>query len=337
MERYVWELTVQLQKLGHRITVVCERCHVNKPDGIAVYELGEIAHRPRWLSAFRFDRRLKNWLEENPQKDTIINSHERISHHDITTFHGSIFAAVREKPWWQLISLRIAMNLYLERRELSVAKYIVPNSQMTKQRLTEYYPEFAHKLTEPIAPGVDSYPIRDTRTISSSGGVIGFVGKEWKRKGLVLAIAIVEKLRHIRPDLLFIVKGPDPQDVKHLFANWDLGGYFLKNWGDDVDFTEFDVLIHPARSEPYGMVISEAMAAQVPVVISKACGAVVDVSTESGIALPLEAPIEEWVNAINSQLQRTKLPPRFERDWKMVAQEYENILYLHGLTLINYS
>lgn len=27
MERYVWELTLQLQQLGQDITVICERCH----------------------------------------------------------------------------------------------------------------------------------------------------------------------------------------------------------------------------------------------------------------------------------------------------------------------
>jgi UDP-glucose:(heptosyl)LPS alpha-1,3-glucosyltransferase len=94
-----------------------------------------------------------------------------------------------------------------------------------------------------------------------------------------------------------------------------------------VDFSEFDVLLHPAKSEPYGMVICEAMAVQVPVVISDACGASKDVIPESGAILSLDASVDEWVRAIDSQLSRTELPPKFERSWKEVAQEYENILY----------
>ena len=136
----MWELSLQLEKLGHHVTVVCERCYHEKPKGIAVYELGEIAPRPRWLSALRFDLRVKKWLKASPQHDAIIHSHERTSFHDITTFHGAIFGTVREQHWWRLISPRVAMNLFLERRALTVAKCIVPNSQLIKQQLAQYYP-----------------------------------------------------------------------------------------------------------------------------------------------------------------------------------------------------
>ena len=107
MERYVWELTLQLKQLGYPVTVVCERCHVEKPEGISVYELGEVAQRPSWVAALRFDWRVVRWLAANPQADRLIHSHERISSHDITTFHSPPFATVFEKRWWKLISLRV--------------------------------------------------------------------------------------------------------------------------------------------------------------------------------------------------------------------------------------
>ncbi len=327
MERYVWELSIQLKKHGHHVTVVCERCYHEKPDGIAVYELGEIAQRPRWLAALRFDWRMKKWLKENPQPNAIIHSHERTSFHDITTFHGALFGTVHEQPWWRLISLRVAMNLFLEKRELAIAKRIVPNSQLIKQQLAQHFPSVAHKLTEPVTPGIACCLSREPHIIPSSGGVVGFVGKEWKRKGLAWAVAVVGQLRRTRPDLLFIVKGPDPAEVQHLFADWKNGGYFLKEWGGAVDFAEFDVLIHPAKSEPYGMVICEAMAAQVPVVISNICGACTDVSPASGAILSLDSPIKAWAQAVDDQLNRTALPPKFERNWEVVANEYENIVY----------
>ena len=128
MERYVWELTRQLQQLGHSVTVICERCHVEKPQGIMVHELGEIAVRPRWIASLRFGRRLARWLADNPHPDSLIHSHERLKFNHITTFHGPPFATVYEKPWWRLISLRVAMQLFMERRELTVARYVVPNS-----------------------------------------------------------------------------------------------------------------------------------------------------------------------------------------------------------------
>jgi len=323
MERYVWELTLQLQKLGHQVIVICERCHIEKPGGITVIELGEVAPRPHWLAALRFDRRVRRWLEANPQPHRLIHSHERISSHDITTFHSSPFATVFEKPWWRMVSVRVAVQLYLERRELTQARCIVPNSQLIKQQLTHYYPELAHKLSEPIMPGVATMNLRKPHKIAPDAGIIGFVGKEWKRKGLSKAVAIVKQLRLGRPNLQFVVVGPDTEDVQHLFADWQ-DGYVLKGWCDHADYTEFDVLLHPAKAESYGMVISEAMAARVPVVISDACGSAIHVTSASGQVILLEASIDEWAYAVECQLTRTEPVPEFERSWRKVAQEYEN-------------
>lgn len=324
MERYVWELTLQLLQMGHQVTVVCERCHVEKPSGITVIELGEVAKRPRWVAAIRFNRRVINWLAENPQPNTIIHSHERISSHHITTFHGPPFATVFEKPWWKWISLRVVMQLFLERRELTNARYVVPNSQFIKQQLTHYYPELAHKLTEPIVPGVTAGILRESRSVASDGGVIGFVGKEWQRKGLPFAVAVVKQLRRTRPQLQFVVVGPDASDIKHLFADWQ-GGYELKGWSSEAYYPEFDVLLHPAKAEPYGMVISEAMAAKVPVVISDVCGAAAHVTHDAGAVLSLSASIDTWVDALEQQLSRANAVPQFEYSWREVAQEYEKI------------
>jgi UDP-glucose:(heptosyl)LPS alpha-1,3-glucosyltransferase len=324
MERYVWELTLQLRQLGHRVTVICERCHYPKPQGISVIELGEVPPRPRWVAALRFSRRVSEWLAANPQPDSIVHSHERINSHEITTFHGSIFATVKEKPWWRLISLRIAMQLYLERRELSVAKVIVPNSQYIKQQLAFYYPEFAHKLSEPVTPGVTNVSLRDFRSVPKDRGIIGFVGEEWKRKGLPLAVAIVKRLRLSRPNLTFIIIGPPVASIKRLFGDWQ-SGFILKDWFGQVNYSEFDVLLHPAKSEPYGMVVSEAMASKVPVVISDACGSCQDVTTDAGTILSLDSPIDLWVNAVNNQLNRIDPVPQFSRGWDEVALEYEQI------------
>ena len=337
MERYVWELTLQLQQLGYDITVVCERCHVDKPAGIKVIELGEVTQRPGWLAALRFDRRLTRWLVANPQAGRLIHSHERISSHDVTTFHGPPFASVFEKPWWKLISLRVAMRLFQERRELTQARFIVPNSQLIKQQLAHYYPEYAHKLTIPIIPGVKVGVLREQHKVNSDGGVIGFVGKEWQRKGLPLAVAIVGELRRTRPKLKLVVVGPAASEVRHLFVDWQCCFKPL-GWSDQVHYAEFDVLLHPARAEPYGMVISEAMAAKVPVVISDVCGAAIQItSPEAGAVLSLGAPVSDWVEALEQQLSRTTQVPQFEHGWGVVAQKYARFYRRHFTAENGYS
>ena len=324
MERYVWELTRELAVLGHQVVVVCERCHIEKPQGIVVHELGEIAPRPRWLALLRFGMRVASWLKKNPPKDFLIHSHERLSSHHLTTFHGPPFATVFEKPFWRLLSVRVWMQLYLERRELAVAQYIVPNSQFIQQQLAHYYPEQAHKLTASIVPGVASGAVRAPRLAAQDGGVIGFVGKEWQRKGLPLAVAIVASLRRTRPALKFFVAGPAVTEIQHLFTDWQ-GGYELLGWSNQAHYADFDVLLHPAKAEPYGMVISEAMAACVPVVISDKCGAASQVTPAAGAVVSLTAPLAEWVNKVEEQLRRSDSPPQFVRGWNDVAGDYQKV------------
>ena len=78
------------------------------------------------------------------------------------------------------------------------------------------------------------------------------------------------------------------------------------------------------------MVISEAMAACVPVVISDLCGATPQVSKENGEVLSLDDGVQEWADAIQMQLSRTSQVPRFERGWRVAAQEYEIIYRAHS-------
>ena len=323
MERYVWELTAALARAGHPVTVLCERLHAPAPAGIEVHELGEIAPRPRWLSLLRFSRRVARWLREHPRPGVLIHSHERLGVHHVTTFHGPPFATVLERPWWRRLSLRVAMQLWLERRELLGAsvRAVVPNSRLIGQQLLHYYPEVRARLTDPLPPGVAAGPLRPARAVPADGGVIGFVGREWKRKGLEQAVAIVAELRRRRPRAELWVVGPAPQEVAGLSAGWD-GGYRLLGWSSDpAVYARLDLLLHPARAEPYGMVIAEAMAAAVPVVISDRCGIAPDVSPVSGSVLRRDALVDEWVAACERQLGRAAAPRPFDRSWQRVARE----------------
>ena len=322
MERYVWETARELVKLGHQVQVICEQNLAEPNSDIAVHELGRMHYRPRWLYYWRFSRRVDAWLKANPQPGWLIHSNERVGVHDVTTFHGPPFASVRDKPWWKKISIRVVAQLWLERRELRVAKRIVPNSEIIAKQLAHYYPEYAHKLTAPIVPGVLPGVVRAPRTVPADGGIVGFVGREWQRKGLPLAVEIIAQLRKTRPNLKLWVVGPEEKEITYLFRDWQ-GGYRLLGWRtDNAHFENIDVLLHPAKAEPYGMVISEAMAARVPVVVSDACGAAAQVSDRHGKVVRLVAPVREWVDAVEAQLGRSEPARGFVRGWDVVAQEF---------------
>jgi len=319
MERYVWELTQELAAMGHQITVLCEACLADMPDDVQVIKLGSIRPKPRWLAHLRFSKRVSHWVSSNPEQDRIIHSHERTHVHHVTTFHGPPFAQVKNKPWWQRISPRIAANLYLEQRELCApqVKAIIPNSTLIAAMLRQHYPAAAQRITAPIVPGVGSIPPRPNRAVAPDAGVIGFVGKEWQRKGLDIAVQIVAELRRQRPHLTFIVAGPNPDDIRHLFQGWD-GGFELLGETDSTPlYAQFDLLLHPARQEPYGMVIAEARAAAIPVLVSENCGIANELNPAS--ILPVDAPILDWVKACECLIGQAS--EAVTRDWQSVAQD----------------
>lgn len=325
MERYVLELTRALAAAGHAVSVVCERNYAGPQEGIAVHELGVIAQRPRWLSLLRFSARVARWLHAHPQPGTVIHSHERVDVHHITSFHGPPFATIFERGWWRRVSPRVWMQLKLERRELFApgVQVVVPVSASVGAQLRHYYPGVAARLAAPVEPGVAPGPRRPARAVPPDGGVIGFVGREWKRKGLDVAVAAVSALRRRRPRLELWVAGPDPEEVRGLFSGWD-GGYRLLGWSDGFSiYPELDLLLHPARAEPYGMVVAEATAAGVPAVVSDRCGVAASVTADAGAVLPLEASAEDWAAACERQLARGTPPRPFARGWHQVAREYE--------------
>lgn len=321
MERYVWELSHALQNLGQHITIVCEQCLGAPASGIQVIELGTVLPKPRWLALLRFGMRVETWLNQNKAAFDLIHGHERTTVHHITTFHAPPFANVLKKPFWKRWSVRVKVQLYLERRELQTAHCIIPNSMLISRELAYYYPEQAKKLASPIEPGVKAGSVRSFSSVAKDGGVIGFVGKEWKRKGLPLAVEIVAELKKKRPLMQFIVVGPDQKDIASMLKPLGESAQSA-GWQAQPDYSRFNVLLHPASHEPYGMVIAEAMATGVAVVISDQCGAAAHVQTGAGSVLPLSAQLPLWVQALDQALTRDSPTPEFSRPWQQVAVEH---------------
>jgi len=327
MERYVWELTRELAGMGHRVSVLCEAIHADAaPPGVACIELGTVRPRPRWLAHLRFSRKITQWVATHPDTSRIIHSHERTAVHHTTTFHGPPFASVLDKPFWKRCSPRIYANLWLEKREVcnKQVQAVIANSPMIADALHHYYPCIGARMAAPIAPGVGDIPVRPTHPPIEDGGTIGFIGKEWQRKGLDVAIETVKSLRQQRPNILFVVVGPQAADIRHLFADWN-GGYSLLGETDSTQlYTGFDLLLHPARQEPYGMVIAEARAAAVPVLVSDACGIAPELEPEA--VLSLHSGTEAWVSACLSLLGSERKPEI--RSWRTVAEEQVRC-YMH--------
>ena len=327
MERYVWELSHALADQEVLVHILCEEvtdaCNHHL---IQINTLKRVFEKPRWLAMLRFSRKVTNWFEENRLNDCIIHSHERTSMHQVTTFHGPPFAHIRNKLFWKRISLRVKVWLYLEKRELcsNQVRLVLPNSKLIGKDLEHFYPCIKDRLHAPAYPGIKD-PNIITKELEARPNIILFIGKEWKRKGLDFAVEIVEKLRLTDKSIEFLVLGPDPDLVRHLFKNWT-DGYRLLGWDDPRKYlSNARLLIHPAISEPYGMVISEATNYGVPVVISNKCGIACQVSDKSGKVLSLSDNIQSWTAACFEQINRVDKVPLVGSSWENLALEHVKI------------
>jgi len=329
MESYVWHLSHALALLNYRITVVCEKSHEpTASSNIEVIEVGLLPPKPRWILYWRFAKKVEAVVQSIlSHGQCIVHSHERSISHDLTTFHSMPFAGIKDKSIWRRLSIRVWAYLRMEARELGAppnpAVCIVPVSSVIAKAISKHYPSVVNQIVSPISPGVMSMPKRPQRIVSEDGGTIGFIGKEWGRKGFALFLEIAKQLHMQRTNLRVLVLGPEEAEVANLCRDYPGEIEFL-GWQPSAQFfQELDLLIHPASSEAYGMVIAEAMACQVPVLVSDACGAALDVSAKYGTVLSLHDSISQWAQAGDALLRNTQSMTGYIRPWVQVAAEYE--------------
>lgn len=104
-----------------------------------------------------------------------------------------------------------------------------------------------------------------------------FVGSDFRRKGLdrlLAACASVDVRQYsIQPEIIIVGKGEVPSELRQ---RCEKSGWLVRAVGPQLDvrpfYTTSSVLVHPARSEPGGLVLLEAMSQGLPVIASDVCG-----------------------------------------------------------------
>lgn len=116
-----------------------------------------------------------------------------------------------------------------------------------------------------------------TNPISRKFVYVGRLAQEKNLKTLILAFAHVIKTTGSDWKLLFVGDGPERNNLEKLAAESGVasqvifaGGfpwYQVPGW-----LAQSDVLVLPSKSEPWGLVVNEAMVCGMPVIVSKTCG-----------------------------------------------------------------
>lgn len=301
MEKYVWRLTQELSAMGLPIEIICEEDHQQEKSAILVHKVPQSKAKPRWQSMFSFRDHVDSFLAKQFGSSSVIHSHERSLRHHVTTFHGP--PMLPKERWWNIpyLNRRVRGWQELERDELlsPQVQYILPVSSKIQEQLANMHPEIAQKQIKIAWPGVDQLS-NDEKYIPLAPRenlALLFVGREWKRKGLDIALQIVDALAK-SIEVSLTVYGPTLAELPRPIRNSPF--LDIRPWTQQIPWHQFDGLIHPARQEPFGMVIPEARQHGLFVVTSDQVGSTELDFQQLGI-VPVHAPVDAWVAEIKKQ------------------------------------
>lgn len=287
-ERYSIELVEQLAD-RHEVHVFAQSLEHEFP-GVTYHQVPLPMQRPRWINQLYFA--WKTWRATRGGFD-IVHSHENTWHGNVQTVHVlpvkyTLFAnkqgAALALRWLKVLtSPRLLAYLWLEERRFAFAykKKIVCASTSLKDVVLSAFPASAPML-EVVTPGVESVPgvanmqeklsARAALGLPETGTLLLFVGNDFAKKGLA---TLLEALANLQDSVHLAVVGRSERS--QAYEQLALSGgvadrvHFLGSLQQmALAYQSADLLVHPTLEDSYGMVVLEAMAHGLPVIVSDA-------------------------------------------------------------------
>lgn len=330
MERYAFEVAREMAARGHQVSALCRSVDEAAVSGCGV-EIIMLHPKPAkrgWHDRYVFRDAVTEFLSDRDRRAfyDIIHSHENTVGQVVSTEHGPCTSqGLRLKPWKHLdYSARKNLAIETDKFRNPHLRALVSCSRRVQDIVVREYPFLADKITRVITPAY-TYLEPVAKRAPSRHRVLGFMGRDWKRKGLPKAIEIFRHLRRQDPSWSMLIAGcPIDSLPRKLVRNLPEGAQILGRTNPQEFFARIDVLVHPATDEPFGMVMSEALTCGIPVVFSDQCGAADHLQSDGLRVLPVKAPISDWARACSDLAGRTFSIPA-PRMWSDVAAEHEKL------------
>ena len=326
-ERYSMALVEHLAQ-SHEMHVFAQEMAHDWP-GVSYHPVSMPLKKPRWVNQLWFAA--MTWRATRRGFD-VVHSHENTWHGQVQTVHvlpikHNLF---QRRTGWRLAlrwlkvitSPRLLVYLGLERLRyrLDGPRCIVSTSHSLQHVMAQTYPT-AVAAMQVVTPGVAAVPglvsEEDKRAqrkllgLPEQGRCVLFVANDFKRKGLP---TLQQAMRGMPATTYLAVVGHDEQlaqfkQENHSLELPDRKVFFLGSLGDvGPAYRAADCLAHPTLEDTFAMVVLEAMAHGLPVVVSgeKYCGIAGLLSDEKN-ALLLENPTE--ASALTAALNRILCEP----------------------------
>ena len=292
-ECYCVELTERLAE-QHEVHLFCQAIEAEPHPDIVVHIIAKKREKPRYINQLELSRLTR--LATEGQFD-IVHSHDMVTHANVQTLHvPCVLSRYTEISGIKkilrylntLISPRLLAYLWLEKQQICTKNHrqIIVVSEFLARNIIHSYPDIINNIN--IAyPGIHISETENTQIAQRSKQrkalhildddfVILFVANDYKRKGLLVILEAIKALNN--PQLHLVVAGDD--NPEKYTGHVDTAGlnnqvHFIGRCNDmHALYPAADVLVHPTLADTYAMVVLEAMAHAVPVIVSNAqyCG-----------------------------------------------------------------
>ena len=210
---------------------------------------------------------------------------------------------------------------YLAASEIPAYKRFYP---LTKEHYTLLPPWLKKPETQELGKDSLKTKLLTELDLPSYANLLLFVGSDFKRKGLDLAIQALSKL-------------PDTNSVLVACGQYDPTVYLklAKEQGvadrvripgprDDIPawMAAADLLVHPARQETAGMVLLEALTYRLPVVCTENCGYAQYVSEAGCQTVSQDCGVEELAKSIAQHLSNHEALQQSITQWLEAKDRY---------------
>ena len=304
-----------------------------------------IPHDPYFLqisSSFIKVSALVRKLNRKFNFDIIHSSEAESLYQDVITAHSCIKAAFKKlsinnifydflrriKPS-TLFGLEVEKLIYFKRRY----KKIIAVSSRIKQELIKYYDVPSDDIIViPNGVNLDEFKpdrlkrqkIRDKLNIDENDIILMFSGHEFKRKGLKYVIKALPKTKK---DAKLLVVGKDnPEPYERLALRLGvLDRIIFTGFVQDISgyYAASDIFVLPSLYEPFGLVITEAMASGLPVVVSESVGAA-EILKDGYNGFLIRDPTNpnEIAEILNTLIYDDKIRKQVSRNARKIAEKY---------------
>jgi len=288
-ERYVAELTERIAAIPkYDIHVFANQWH-RQSDNVTFHKVPVITF-PKWLTTISFayfaNRKIARLGVD------LIHTHERIFKADICTLHS-----IPHRIWVEKIRRKKLLSLF-DRATIWVEKQMftkggcrifMPVSSFARQKMQEVY-TVAPERIRIVHPGVDiekfkpaeselRLEIRHELGVKDDEVLILFVSMNFELKGLDLLLAALSRLRKDgrgkQPKLLVVGKGniSKYQDISRQLGIAENVVFTGVRHDMERIYVAGDLFVLLSNFDTFGMVVTEAMASGLPVIVSDKVGA----------------------------------------------------------------